>query len=154
MRSMFYKVDFSTLLGRQLFSTLYERVMNFGVTECRDAESNIRGVMAQLMLGDPALALLVNLEGPTVTAHCLVKFNQLPDGTYEAFCSQLLVDGSRGDDFIQQCEAWASQFSGVSVFTMLTDERKYKAFRKKYDYQVHKVAMYKLIKHAEQEEDV
>jgi hypothetical protein len=149
---MFYKVDFSTPLSRKLFDTLYERILLFGL-ECRDSEQGIKDAIGELVKGNSFLALLINLEGPIVTAHCLVKFNQLPDGTYEAFCSQLLVDSAKGDDFIHQCEAWASQFSGVSVFTLMTDERKYKAFRKKYDYQVHKVAMYKAVKHPEQDED-
>jgi len=149
---VFYKVDFSTPLSRKLFDTLYDRILLFGL-ECRDSEQSIKDAIAELVKGNPLLALLINLEGPTVTAHCLVRFSLLPNNTYEAFCSQLVVDTTKGEDFLQECEAWASQFTGVSLFTLMTEEKKFKAFRRKYGYQVHKVSMYKVVKHDEQEEE-
>jgi hypothetical protein len=149
-----YRIDFSSQLSRTLYDTLYQRLLAFGaITGEENVEQYVKTRLAEIQAGNAEVHLLVNVqENGRVNAHCLIKFNRLSPESFEAFCEQLQVDGGVGEEFLKDCEAYVQQFPTVSRIRMLTDEGKFRAFRKKYGYEVVKVVMEKVLKHDVEEE--
>jgi hypothetical protein len=142
---MLLKVDLSKELFRLAYNQLYSRVLKFAL-EHGDTEDVVKARFTALVAGDPSVTLLVNIEEAQVTAHCLFLLGQVASGDFNIFVDQLQVDSKHNEAFVKDCISFGENIPGVSRISMFTDEKKYKAFGKKYDFHVSKIFMYRDVK--------
>lgn len=152
---MLHKVDFSLPLWRWLFQPIYARLES-SVLASGDTLAVLQERITGLLVGDPKFILLVDTDSKDyskITGHCLLRLQVLPDSTIDAFCEYLFTDSGHGEAFTRACisyvEKEVAKLLPVSSISMLTDENKFKAFKKKYEFQVKKVLMTREIKKVE-----
>ena len=140
---MLYKIDFTTALSRALFSQVYDRLRKFAL-ECGDTLDFFKMRMSQLQLGDPSIHLLVDLVEQDIVAHCLFQLSTMYKelDIYQAAVEQLEIDSGKNEGFVEACFEYAKQFN-IGKIVMLSNENKFRAYKKKYDFRVLKVIMEK-----------
>lgn len=149
---MLYKVDFTLSIWRWLFQPIYTRIEQ-GAISSGDNPEIARIRLSSLLINDPKFILLVNTkeENPSdINAHCLIQLVPLSDNKVQAFVEQLYTDSGHDTEFTQACtqyiETILTQYFFITEIAMFTDENKYRAFKKRYSFNVRKVLMYKEIK--------
>lgn len=149
---MLHRVDFSLDIWRWLFQPIYKR-LEIGTLASSDSVNTVLPRMLALLRGEPSFILLLNCDDTDVTkitGHCLYQLNKLDEHRVQAFCEQLYTDSGHDTEFTKACISYAevelSKVYPITEITFLTDESKYRAFKKKYEFQVRKVLMFKEIK--------
>lgn len=137
---MLVKVDFSLPVFRMLYNDLYNRVLTRAV-EDGDSEEAVKARFLALIAGDERVQLVVQVDNNTIKGHCL--FTYTPPSI---FVEQLTTDSKTGEDFTRECIEYGESLSGVEIVKMFTSESKYRAFRKKYEFEVEKVVMSRTVK--------
>jgi len=151
---MLYKVDFSQELWRLIYAQLYQRLLNFAL-ECGDTENLVKSRFVSLVANDPSVNLLVEVdENGNVTSHCLFLLQQIQPEVYVVFCEQILVDLKHNETFVKDCLSYVENIPQVARISMFTDEKKYKAFKKKYEFTIDKVLMKRVIKNKDSTLDI
>ncbi len=145
---MLSKVDFSQNIYRLLYGELYNRVLNFALRS-GDTEAAVKERFIGLILGNEQVHLLVDLDVLAyIHGHCLFTLSP-PGDTRTLFVEQLECTSKNDTSFVKDCISYGEALPNVVLITMLTDEKKYKAFKKKYNFQVDKIPMYRTVKRDE-----
>ncbi|SRR5258708_1841328 len=137
---MLFKVDFALPMFRWLYNPLYTRVETFALIN-GDSLEIVRDRFVSLVGGSNQVFLLIKLEESLPTAHCLFILNKTT-----AFIEQIQVDSKHDTEFVKECIDYVESLESVREIVMTTSEKKYRAFRKKYEFQVSRVVMSREVK--------
>ena len=136
---MIYKVDFSIEAFRLLFESIYKRVESFALSE-GESSLDVKVKFASLLLGDGRYNIIIDLTETGVSSHCLYVHNHPT-----IFVEQIKVDDPKNGSFAKDCLTYLENIPNIQQINMTANENKYKAFKKKYGFKVHKVLMVKSV---------
>lgn len=138
---MFLRVDFEKQLFCNLFGDIYNRLLIFGL-EHNHTQNHIKSRIMGIFAGDNTIHLLVDLSDTgTITGHCLLVFTQIDADKYTCFCEQMQVDRNGDSKFVQACIDYVSSMVGVVKISMVTEEKRARAYKKKYGFEIDQVLM-------------
>jgi hypothetical protein len=143
---MLYKVDFNVSVWRWLFQPLYSRIEQACIASGDPLDTH-KTILTALLNNDPKYILLVDTlehDPSKIQGHCLINLIPLADNKVQVFYTQLFTDSGHNTSFAHQCIDYSKVIAKeypVKELAMLTNENKYRAFKKKYEFQVRKVYM-------------
>lgn len=144
---MFLRVDLSKEPFQLLYRQIYQRISSF-IYQFNDPPENINAALSLLVAGDKNIYLLINVNDQgLIDAHCFCTLQPVGPNATVIFVDQMQIDDAKDSSkFMEQATFYMESLPNVVRIVMVTTETRFKAFQKKYGFNIHKVIMHRDIK--------